>query len=65
MVDEDHKIAEAYGAWREKTAKDGSKKMGIQRSTFIIDANGTVQKTWEAVDVNGHDQEVIEAVKSL
>ncbi len=64
LADPDHKIAEKYGAWREKTMY-GKKKMGIQRSTFLVDANGKVAKVWQRVKVDGHDDQVIEAVKEL
>lgn len=64
LADPDHKIAEKYGAWREKTMY-GKKKMGIQRSTFLIDANGKVAKVWQRVKVDGHDDQVIEALKEL
>jgi peroxiredoxin Q/BCP len=39
--------------------------MGIQRSTFLIDAEGRLAKVWKKVNVDGHDEEVIEALKSL
>ncbi len=39
--------------------------MGIQRSTFIIDATGKVAKLWKRVKVDGHDEQVIAAVKAL
>ena len=39
--------------------------MGIQRSTFLIDADGIVRRVWESVEVDGHDQEVINALKEL
>ena len=64
LADVDHKVAEKYGAWREKNMY-GKKKMGIQRSTFLIDAAGKVVKVWKAVKVNGHDQQVIDALKAL
>jgi len=64
LADPDHKVAEKYGAWREKNMY-GKKKMGIQRSTFLIDANGKVAKVWQRVKVDGHDDQVIEAVKEL
>ena len=57
-------MAEKYGAWREKT-RFGKKSMGMQRSTYLIDAEGKVRKVWKAVDVEGHDQQVIEAIQSL
>jgi len=64
LADPDHKAAEKYGAWREKSMY-GKKKMGIQRSTFLIDANGKVAKVWQRVKVDGHDDQVIEAVREL
>jgi thioredoxin-dependent peroxiredoxin len=64
LADEDHKVAEKYGAWREKNLY-GKISMGIQRSTFLIDAEGTVAKVWKKVNVDGHDEEVIAALKEL
>ena len=64
LADPEHKVAEKYGAWREKNMY-GKKKMGIQRSTFLIDANGKVAKVWQRVKVDGHDDQVIEALKGL
>ena len=64
MADADHKVAEKYGAWREKNLY-GKKSMGIQRSTFLIDAEGKVAKVWKKVNVDGHDAEVIAALKAL
>jgi thioredoxin-dependent peroxiredoxin len=64
LADVDHKVAEKYGAWREKNMY-GKKFMGIQRSTFLIDATGQVLKVWKAVQVDGHDDQVIAAIKSL
>jgi peroxiredoxin Q/BCP len=64
LADTDHRVAEQYGAWREKT-RFGKTSMGIQRSTFVIDAKGVVRKMWKNVTVEGHDQQVIEAVKAL
>lgn len=64
LADTDHKIAEKYGAWREKNMY-GKVSMGIQRSTFLIDANGIVAKVWKKVSVDGHDQQVIDALIEL
>lgn len=64
LADEDHRVAEAYGAWREKT-RFGKKSMGIQRSTFLIDAEGTVREVWKSVQVDGHDDQVLAALKEL
>jgi peroxiredoxin Q/BCP len=64
LADTDHKVAEKYGAWREKNMY-GKKSMGIQRSTFLIDPDGKVARAWKRVNVDGHDTEVIEAIKAL
>jgi peroxiredoxin Q/BCP len=64
LADEGHKVAEKYGAWREKNMY-GKKSMGIARSTFVIDAAGTVAKIFKAVKVDGHDEQVLEVLKGL
>jgi thioredoxin-dependent peroxiredoxin len=64
LADLEHRVAEKYGAWREKT-RYGKKAMGIERSTFLIDADGKVVKVWPRVKVDGHDQEVIDALRRL
>ncbi len=64
LADPDHAVAEKYGAWREKNMY-GKKKMGIARSTFLIDAEGKIAKVWKAVKVDGHDEHVIAAIKDL
>lgn len=64
LADADHKLAEKYGAWREKNMY-GKKSMGVQRSTFLIDADGTVVKVWKKVSVDGHDQQVIDAIREM
>ncbi len=64
LADPGHKIAEKYGAWREKNMY-GQKKMGIQRSTFLIDADGKVAKVWKRVKVEGHDEHVLAALGEL
>lgn len=64
LTDPDHAVAEKYGAWREKNMY-GKKSMGTQRSTFLIGADGKVAKVWKAVKVDGHDQQVMDALASL
>jgi peroxiredoxin Q/BCP len=64
LADPEHKVAEKYGAWREKT-RFGKKSMGIQRSTFLIDAEGVVRKVWKRVQVDGHDEQVLAALGEL
>jgi peroxiredoxin Q/BCP len=64
LADEDHAVAEQYGAWREKNLY-GKKSMGIQRSTYLIDGEGKVARLWKKVNVDGHDAEVMAAIKEL
>lgn len=64
LCDTDHKVAEKYGAWREKNMY-GKISLGIQRSTFLIDAEGKLAKVWKKVSVDGHDEQVLEALKGL
>lgn len=64
LADTEHKVAEEFGAWREKNMY-GKKSMGIQRSTFLIDLAGKVAKVWKRVQVEGHDNQVLQAVREL
>lgn len=64
LTDPDHKIAEAFGAWREKNMY-GKKSMGVQRSTYILDGEAKVAKLWKRVSVDGHDNAVLEALDAL
>ncbi len=62
--DEDTAVAQAYGTWVEKSMY-GRKYMGMERSTFLIDAKGKVAKVWRKVSVPGHAAAVMEAAKAL
>ena len=64
LADVDHDVAEKFGAWREKNMY-GKKSMGVQRSTFLIDAKGKVAKVWKKVQVEGHAEDVLEAIAAL
>jgi peroxiredoxin Q/BCP len=64
LADPDHKVAEKYGAWREKNMY-GKKSIGVQRSTYLIGPDGKIVKVWKKVSVDGHDEKVIEALKAL
>ncbi len=64
LSDPDHAVGELYGAWREKNMY-GKKSMGIQRSTYLIDAAGKIAKVWKKVNVEGHDAQVVEAIEQL
>jgi len=61
LADEDHSVAEDYGVWKEKMMY-GNRTWGIERSTFLIDASGTVRKVWRRVDPVGHVDQVIAAL---
>jgi peroxiredoxin Q/BCP len=58
LADEDHKIAEAYGAWGEKSMY-GRKFLGIIRSTFVIDEQGRIAEAFEKVKVDGHVDQLL------
>lgn len=60
LSDPDHKIAESYGAWGEKSMY-GKKYMGILRKTFLIDEAGKIVKIFDKVNVSEHADEVLEA----
>ena len=62
--DEDHAVADRYGVWVEK-AMYGRKYMGMERSTFLIDATGKVLKVWRKVSVTGHADDVMTAARGL
>ena len=64
LADAGHQVAERYGAWREKTFM-GRKHMGVERSTFLIDREGKVARAWHKVSVDGHDEQVLEALGRL
>lgn len=61
VSDEDHQIAESYGAWQEKSMY-GRKYMGIQRSTFVIDREGKITDVYAKVKVKGHVADVLTKV---
>ena len=62
--DEDGRISDAFGTWVQKSMY-GRKYMGMERSTFLIDADGRVLKAWRKVKVPGHAAEVLEAAREL
>lgn len=63
-ADEESGVCEAYGVWTEKNMY-GKNYMGIERSTFLIDGDGTIARIWRKVKVEGHAKEVLDAVKAL
>lgn len=62
--DEPGDACEAFGTWVEKSLY-GRKYMGIERATFLIDADGTIARVWPKVKVKGHAAEVLEAARAL
>ena len=64
VSDADSDICERYGVWVEKK-NYGKTYMGIERSTFLIDADGTISRVWRKVKVAGHVDAVLGAVKDL
>jgi peroxiredoxin Q/BCP len=63
LADPDHSAAEEYGVWVEKNAY-GKKKMGIERSTFLIDPDGKVAKVMRRVKPDTHADDVLAALPS-
>lgn len=64
LSDENGSTVEDYDAWVEKSMY-GKKFMGIERSTFLIDADGNLREIWRKVKVPGHVEAVLESVKAL
>jgi len=64
LADEKKEIVEKYGVWKEKNMY-GRKYMGIERTTFIIDANGKISKIFPKVKVDDHNKEIMDALKEL
>ncbi len=63
LADEDHKLSQDYGVWKEKTMY-GRKLMGIERSTFLIDPDGRIHRSWRKVKVDGHADEVLDELRA-
>lgn len=64
LADPDHAVAEQYGVWQEKS-RYGRRYMGIARTTYLIDRDGTVAERWDNVKVDGHAGQVYEALARL
>ena len=64
MADEDHGIASAYGVWVEKNTF-GVKRMGIARTTFLVDPAGRIAHVFEKVDPTGHAEDVATTLEAL
>ena len=64
LADEDHAVAERYGTWGEKT-NYGKTYWGVLRSTYIVDAGGTVARAFPNVSPKTHDELVLKALEEL
>lgn len=64
VSDEEKSAIEAYGLWVEKQMY-GRRYMGVERSTFLIDATGRIARVWAKVRVKGHAEEVLAAAREL
>lgn len=62
LADTDHSVAEAYGVWAEKSMY-GRKYMGIVRTTFVIDAEGRIERVFDKVNTANHYQQILDAYK--
>ena len=63
-ADPEKSVVQNYGVWVEKSMY-GRKYMGVERTTFLIDAKGKVARVWRKVKVPGHGEDVLEAAKEL
>ncbi|MBS0123950.1 peroxiredoxin [Thetidibacter halocola] len=63
LTDEESDVCEKFGVWAEKSMY-GKTYMGIERSTFLIDAEGRIAREWRKVKVPGHAAEVLEAARA-
>ncbi|MAS45530.1 MAG: thioredoxin-dependent thiol peroxidase [Rhodobacteraceae bacterium] len=64
LSDEDCAVCQAYGSWVEKSMY-GKKYMGIDRSTFLIGADGRLVRIWRKVKVKGHAEDVLAALRGI
>lgn len=64
LSDPEHKVIEKYGAWAEKSLY-GKKFMGIVRSTFVIDEDGTILKAFPKVSPEGHAKEILDVLSGV
>ena len=64
LADTDGEVCDAYDVWREKEAH-GVKRMGIVRSTFIVDKNGTIRHALYDIKPKGHAAQILELLREL
>jgi len=63
LADPDKTVCQAYGVWKEKSMY-GRKYMGVERTTFLIDAQGIIQRVFPKVKVTGHVEAVLKAIQT-
>jgi len=63
LSDTEQKVSGLFGVWKE-LSWGGKTFLGVERSTFVIDEEGTLVREWRSVSVDGHAAEVLEAVKA-
>ncbi len=64
LADVGNSVCEAYGVWKEKSMY-GKTYMGVERTTFVIDANGVIKKIFPKVKVDGHSDAVLSELASI
>jgi peroxiredoxin Q/BCP len=64
LSDESGAVVEKFGLWGEKKMY-GRTFMGVERATYLVDADGFVRRVWRSVKVSGHVEEVLEAARAL
>ena len=64
LSDEEKTVLEAYDVWKEKNMY-GRKSMGIVRTTYLINPEGVIAKVWKQVKVDGHTDQVLEAIAQV
>ena len=64
LADEGHRLADAFGVWKEKTLY-GRKYMGVERTTVIIDGKGRIARIFPKVQIDGHVQAVEAALREV
>ena len=64
LADPDHAVADKYGVWQERSMY-GRTYMGVARVTYLIGPDGRVVRRWDKVKVDGHAEDVLEAVNAL
>ena len=64
LADPDHEVADKYGAWQERSMY-GRTFMGVARVTYLVGADGKVARRWDKVKVDGHAEDVLDAVDRI